>query len=59
MAAGLPRFGVVTSVSGSASGGRAGKPRSAHFPLPALPPQAEVRAAAADSILLAVARVIS
>ena len=39
--------------SGSASGGRAGNLKPGHFPLPALPLQAEVRAAAADSILVA------
>ena len=55
MAAGLPRFGVVMSVLGSVSGERAGKLKPGHFPLPALPPRAGVRAAAADSILLAVA----
>jgi uncharacterized membrane protein YgaE (UPF0421/DUF939 family) len=59
MAAGLPRFGVVMSVLGSVSGERAGKLKPGHFPLPALPPRAEVRAAAADSILLAVACLIS
>jgi uncharacterized membrane protein YccC len=41
--------------SGSVSGGRARRLKPRHFPLPALPPQAEVRAAAADSFLLAVA----
>ena len=59
MAAGLPRFGVVMSVLGSVSSERAGKLKPGHFPLPALPPRAEVRAAAADSILLAVACLIS
>jgi uncharacterized membrane protein YgaE (UPF0421/DUF939 family) len=59
MAAGLPRFGVVMSVLGSVSGERAGELKPGHFPLPALPPRAEVRAAAADSILLAVACLIS
>ena len=59
MAAGLPRSGVVTSAPGSASDGRAGQLKPGHFRLPALPPQAEVRAAAADSILLAVACLIS
>ena len=59
VAAGLPRSGVVTSAPGSASDGRAGQLKPGHFRLPALPPQAEVRAAAADSILLAVACLIS
>ena len=59
MAAGLPRSGVVTPVSGRVSGGRAGKLKPGHFPRPALPPRAEVRAAAADSLLLAVACLIS
>ena len=59
MAAGLPRSGVVTSAPGSASDGRAGQLKLGHFRLPALPPQAEVRAAAADSVLLAVACLIS
>jgi uncharacterized membrane protein YccC len=45
----------MTSASGSVSGGRAGTLKSNRFPLPALPPRAEVRAAAVDSILLAVA----
>ena len=55
MAADLPRSGVVMSVSGSVSGGRVSKLKLDRFWLPALPPQAEVRAAAADSFLLAVA----
>jgi uncharacterized membrane protein YccC len=59
MAAGLPRFSVVMSVLGSVSGERADKLKPGHFPLPALPPRAEVRAAAAESILLAVACLIS
>ena len=59
MAAGLPRFGVVMSVLGSVSGERAGQLKPGHFPLPALPPRAEVRAAAAESIMLAVACLIS
>jgi hypothetical protein len=59
MAAGLPRYGVVMPGRGSGSGGRAGKLRPHHFPLSALPPQTDVRAAAADSILLAVACPIS
>jgi uncharacterized membrane protein YccC len=59
MAAGLPRFGVMTSVSGSAGGGRAGQLKRGHFPLPGLPPRNEVRAAVADSTLLAVACLIS
>jgi uncharacterized membrane protein YccC len=45
--------------SGSVSAGKARKLKSGHFSLPALPPQAEVRAAAADSFLLAVACLIS
>ena len=59
MAADLFRFGVMTSASGSVSGGRAGTLKSNRFPLPALPPRAEVRAAAVDSILLAIASLIS
>ena len=55
MAADLPRSGVVMSVSGSVSGGKVSKLKLDRFWLPALPPQAEVRAAAADSFLLAVA----
>ena len=55
MAADLPRFGVVTSAPGSAPGEGAGKLKPDHFPLPALRSQAEVRAAAVDSILLAAA----
>jgi uncharacterized membrane protein YccC len=49
----------MISAPGSAAGGRAGKLKPGHFPLPALPPQAEVRAAVADSFLLAVACLIS
>src|SRR5262249_12667340 len=41
------------------SGGRGRKLKLDQFRLPALPPQAEVRAAVADSILLAVACLIS
>src|SRR5262249_55754220 len=59
VAAGLARFGVVMPASGSASGGRVGQLKPGHFRLPALPPRAEVRAAAADSLLLAVACLIS
>ena len=59
MAAGLPRSGVVTPVSGSLSGGRVRKLKLHQVPLPALPRQAEVRAAVADSILLAVACLVS
>ena len=59
MAAGLPRFGVVMPAPGRVSGGRAGKLKPDRFRLPALPPQAEVRAAVADSFLLAVACLIS
>lgn len=59
MAAGLPRSGTVTSAPGSTSGGGVGRLKPGHFTLSALPPQAEVRAAAADSILLAVACLIS
>ena len=59
MAAGLPRCGVVTSAPGGTSGGRAGKLKPGHFPLPTLPSQAEVRAAAVDSIWLAAACLIS
>ena len=44
---------------GSAGSGGVGKLKPDRFPLPALPPQAEVRAAAADSILLAAACLIS
>ena len=58
MAAGLPRFGVVMPAPGRVSGGRAGTLKPGHFRLPALP-RAEVRAAAADGILLAVACLIS
>ena len=47
------------SASGRVSGGRAGKLKPGHFRLPALPPQAEVRAAAVDSFLLAAACLIS
>src|SRR5262249_5547436 len=49
----------MTSASGGASGGRAGKFKAGRFRLPALPPRAEVRAAAVDSLLLAVACLIS
>ena len=59
MAAGIPRFGVVMSAPGSVSGRRAGTLKPNRFRLPALPPQAEVRAAVADSFLLAVACLIS
>ena len=52
MAARIPRFGVMMSAPGS-------KLKLSHFPLAALPPQAEVRAAAADSFLLAVACLVS
>ena len=45
------------SAADSASGGQASK--VSHFPLRALPPRAEVRAAAAGSVLLAVACLIS
>lgn len=45
----------MTPARGTATGGRAGKLKPDHFPLPSLPRQPEVRAAAADSILLAVA----
>ena len=44
---------------GSASGGRVGQLKPGHFPVPALPPQAEIRAAAADSVLLAAACLVS
>ena len=59
MAADLPRSGVVMSVSSSVSGGRVSKLKLERFRLPALPPRAEVRAAVADSCLLAVACLIS
>ena len=59
MAAGLPRFGVVMSVSGSLSSGRVRKLKLHQVPLSALPPQAEIRAAAVDSIVLAVACLVS
>jgi uncharacterized membrane protein YccC len=49
----------MTSESRRASGGRVGKLKPERFSLPRLPPQAEVRAAAADSFLLAVACLIS
>ena len=55
MAGGLPRFGVVMPVLGSLSGRRVRKLKLHQVLLPALPPQAEVRAAAVDSIVLAVA----
>jgi uncharacterized membrane protein YgaE (UPF0421/DUF939 family) len=45
------------SVPGSVSGGRAD--RISRFPLRALPPRAEVRAAMADSVLLGVACLVS
>jgi uncharacterized membrane protein YccC len=47
------------SAPGSVSGGKAGTLKPDRFRLPALPPQAEVRAAVADSFLLAVACLIS
>ncbi len=48
------------SMSGSMSGGQvSGVKLNDHFPLRALPPRAEVRAAAAGSVLLAVACLIS
>ena len=47
------------SASSRASGGRAGQLKLDRFGLPALPPWAEVRAAVTDSILLAVACLIS
>ena len=59
MAARLPRFGVLMSTPGSVSGRRAGTLKPDRFRLRALPPQAEVRAAVADSFLLAVACLIS
>ena len=59
MAAGLPQSAVVTSAPGGASGGRVGQLKRGHFPLPALPPQAEVGAVAADSVLLAAACLVS
>ena len=59
MAADLPRSGVVMSVSSSVSGGRVSKLKLERFRLPALPPRAKVRAAIADSFLLAVACLIS
>ncbi len=59
MAAGLPPFGVMMPTVGSVSGGRAGRLKPGHFRLPVPPPQAEVGAAVADSILLAVACLIS
>jgi uncharacterized membrane protein YccC len=49
----------MTPTPGSVSGGRASKLKPDRFPLTALPPRAEVPAAAADSILLAVACLIS
>jgi uncharacterized membrane protein YccC len=58
MAAGLPRFGVVTPASGSTGGGTAGQLKRDHVPLPVLPSRNEVRAAVADSTLLAVACLI-
>ena len=45
--------------SGSVSAGTVRKLRPGHFSLPALPPRAKVRAAIADSFLLAVACLIS
>src|SRR6516164_5415243 len=59
MAAGLPRLAVLMSASSRMSGGRAGKLKLDRLGLPALPPRAEFRAAVADSILLAVACLIS
>jgi uncharacterized membrane protein YccC len=47
------------SAPGSVSGSRAGTLKPDRFRLPALPPPAEVRAAVADSFLLAVACLIS
>src|SRR5215469_15010057 len=52
VAAGLPRLGVAMSAPSGVSSGRADRLKPDRFRLPALPPQAEVRAAAADSILL-------
>jgi uncharacterized membrane protein YccC len=49
----------VTSAPGGVSGGRVGKLKPGHFALPTLPSQAEVRAAAADSIWLAAACLLS
>ena len=59
MAVGLPRPGVLMSASSRVSGGRAGKLKLDRFRLPVLPPRAEVRAAVADSVVLAVACLIS
>jgi hypothetical protein len=59
MAASLPRSGAVMSAPGSLSSGRAGPLKPGHFRPPALPPRAEVWAAAADSLLLAAACLIS
>jgi uncharacterized membrane protein YgaE (UPF0421/DUF939 family) len=47
------------SASSRVSGGRAGKLKLDRFRLPVLPPRAEVRAAVADSVVLAVACLIS
>jgi uncharacterized membrane protein YccC len=47
------------SVSGSVSDGKVSKLKLDRFRLPVLPPQAEVQAAAADSVLLAVACLLS
>ena len=59
MAAGLPRFCVVTSAAGSGPGQRAARLKPDHFPLPARPSREEVRTAVADSILLALACLVS
>ena len=57
VATGLSGKGLVMSVPRSVSGGRAG--RIGRFPVRALPPRAEVRAAAEDSVLLGVACLVS
>jgi uncharacterized membrane protein YccC len=49
----------MTPAPGSAPGGSASKLKPGYLPLPALPTQAEVRAAVADSLLLALACLIS
>src|SRR6516225_8822206 len=59
MAAGIPRFGAVMSAPGSVSGRKADTLKPDRFRLPALPSRAEVRAAVADTFLLAVACLIS
>jgi len=59
MAANMPRLGVVMPASGGASDQRTRKPRRERFSLPSPPSKAEFRAAIADSLLLAIACLIS